>query len=440
MRRPLAKPTTRRALLAGATLLGLAAGVAGAQGPGPSTQLPPGVGPAYEPVTPIPYGLPGASGPAPTVPYPAPPAPTVPSTGRPAGAPPTAAVTPGPAFDSSGIRSVPPTAAFNPSFAPEPFAARGGEGFAIADNVGYIDSAIIRSRFRLRYDSAYDNNRPDRAEFFYPKCGCFGNVANFLSPNGTFNAAYARAHGYDPRALGPQHPTRPGGNPGESRVDYQELSPYLEYAANAKTSGFIEMPVRFINPTLNNNAYGWSDMNLGFKRALVANPNQFYTFQFRTYVPTGSGERGLGTNHPSLEPAFLVFQRLTDRLYLNGEIRDWIPVHATDFAGNVLRYGVGLTYNMVLTEHLRVAPVSEFVGWSVLSGKKLDPGVGPVSAAHDTIVNAKIGLRIALGNYTQAGGGSALNDRQSLYFGYGRALTGDHWYKDILRVEYNRYF
>ena len=116
------------------------------------------------------------------------------------------------------------------------------------------------------------------------------------------------------------------------------------------TSGFIEVPARFLNPTLNRNTYGFSDINLGFKHAFVAEPDRFYTFQFRTYVPTGSGERGLGTNHASLEPAFLVFQRLSDRLYFSGELRDWIPVHGSDFAGNVLRYGAGLAYNVVLTD------------------------------------------------------------------------------------------
>ncbi|MBV8607041.1 MAG: hypothetical protein JO034_06230, partial [Singulisphaera sp.] len=46
----------------------------------------------------------------------------------------------------------------------------------------------------------------------------------------------------------------------------------------------------------------------------------------------------------------------------------------------------------------------------------------------------------ALGNYSQSGGGSALNDRHSLYVGYGHAITGDHWYKDMLRLEYNFWF
>src|SRR5205823_11518088 len=134
----------------------------------------------------------------------------------------------------------------------------------------------IRSRFRQRSDSAYDLNRPDRAEFFYPECGCFGNIENFAqflsvtNVNGrpVLNGVnVARQNGYDPRALGPQHPRHfPGAaGGGESRVDYQEISSYLEVAANRTTSGFIELPARFINPRLNANAYGFSDLNMGFK-------------------------------------------------------------------------------------------------------------------------------------------------------------------------------
>lgn len=346
-------------------------------------------------------------------------------------------------------------------FSPGQSAALGGDTVAIGDNAGYIDSAIIRTRFRQRYDSAYDLNRPDRAEFFYPKCGCFGNVQNFAQFLSIGNAGgmpvlngipAARRAGFDPRASGPQHPgNRPraaGG--GESRIDYQEIASYLEIAVNRKTSGFVEVPARFLNPTLNRNTYGFSDINLGFKHAFVAEPDRFYTFQFRTYVPTGVGERGLGTNHASLEPGFLVFQRLSDRLYFSGELRDWIPIHASDFGGNVLRYGAGLAYNLVLSDSLRIAPVNEFVGWTVLSGKQLNPGsadpniivpnAGPVSAVGETIVNYKIGLRVGLGSYNNPGGGSGLNDRHSLYFGYGRAITGEHWYRDMVRVEYNFWF
>jgi hypothetical protein len=330
------------------------------------------------------------------------------------------------------------------ALAPGEFGAGGGGTYALAATDGYLDSAIIRSRFRIRYDAAYENNNPDRAEFIYAKCGCFNNPALAFSEDPRIRALYDR------RALGPSHPnSRPGAaGGGESRVDFQEVVPYLEYAPVPWFSGFIEMPARFINPQLNANAYGWSDLNLGFKYAFIANPNQYLTFQFRTYVPTGGSERGLGTNHASLEPGLLYFQRLGDRLLLSAELRDWIPVHATDFGGNVLRYGIGLAYNVVETSNVRVAPVAEFVGWSILSGKQTTV-TGPesdfpnnfiIESATDTIVNAKFGVRIGLGDYLNPGGGSNLNDRHSLYIGYGRSLTGPHWYRNILRAEYSFWF
>jgi hypothetical protein len=351
-----------------------------------------------------------------------------------------------------GAGAAPAYASLGSAFTPGAFGTGAAGTVAIADNVGYIDSAIIRSRIRVRYDSAYDFNSPDKAEFFYAKCGCFANPKNFLT-NGMFIPKNAFAMGYDPHARGPQHfPIVPPANPAFSRgftgdpsINYQELATYLEYAPVRNFSSFIELPARFLNPTLVPNYYGFSDLNLGFKYAFVAQPNEYYTFQFRTYVPTGAPDRGLGTGHPTLEPALLVFQRLTDRLYFSGEFRDWIPVDGSNFAGNILRYGAGLTYNIVLTSRFRVAPVNEVVGWSILGGKELVPNPSQFggivkSVGGQCIVNEKIGLRFGLGNYNQPGGGSALNDRHSLYVGYGQAMTGDHWYKHDLRVEYNFWF
>ena len=113
-------------------------------------------------------------------------------------------------------------------------------------------------------------------------------------------------------------------------------------------------------------------MNLGFKYALVACPDQFFTFQFRVYVPTGDSDQGLGTRHASFEPALLLFQRLSDRLFLHAELRDWIPIRGTDFAGNILRYGLGLSYNAIETDSMRIAPVGEVVGWTLLDGTETD--------------------------------------------------------------------
>jgi hypothetical protein len=258
-------------------------------------------------------------------------------------------------------------------------------------SVGYIDSAIPISQLRLRFDAAYDFERPSRAEFFYAQ-------------------------------------TKPGG-PGlplpEKKIDYQDISTYLELAANPWLSGFVEVPVRFLNPEVNTNTAGLADMNAGFKLAFLQTCATTATFQLRTYVPTGAASRGLGTRHVSLEPALLVDRRLGEHWLVEGELRYWAPAGGTDFAGDVIRYGVGVS-RAFGTESLRISPVVELVAWTVLSGKEpfvAPDAIGSTSAAGDTIVNGKLGVRMALGSWGD------------VYAGYGRALTGTTWYKDIFRVE-----
>src|SRR5947208_803359 len=81
----------------------------------------------------------------------------------------------------------------------------------------------------------------------------------------------------------------------------------------------------------------------------------------------------------------------------------------------------GLGYTAYNSGNFFVMPLAEVLGWSVLSGQEFNPNTGgAVSAAGDTIVNGKLGVR--------AGG-----QRQDFYVGYGRALTGERWYQDIWR-------
>jgi hypothetical protein len=302
---------------------------------------------------------------------------------------------PGPTEAGGGVAATAET-----TFASLGAGAGVGASVALAAPGGYIDNAVPKTMFRLRYDAAYDDNRPDRAEFFYPKCGCFGGKA-------------------------------PGPPLAETSVDYQDISAYLELAYANRFSGFVEVPVRFLNPERNRDFTGIGDMNAGFKWAFVASEARFLTFQLRTYIPTGDAFRGLGTRHVSLEPALLANQWLTDRLVIEGELRDWIPINGTDFAGNVIRYGVGLGYEIVQRQALRVVPIAEFVGWTVLGGKELAVAgtqSSTLDASGNTIVNSKLGVR------TYFGSG---ND---LYVGWGHSLTGTRWYKDIVRVEYRYCF
>ena len=60
------------------------------------------------------------------------------------------------------------------------------------------------------------------------------------------------------------------------------------------------------------------------------------------------------------------------------------------------------------------APLIEFVGWTVLSGlQEVTPGNNQ-SAKGDTIVNMKVGMVFALGDYISREGLPPLNDRLNL--------------------------
>lgn len=270
----------------------------------------------------------------------------------------------------------------------------------VADSgVGYIDTALIGSRWRLRYDTTFNNVKPSRAEFFWP--------------------------------VG--QPLGPGPGP-ETSVDYQDLTAYTEWAPHKRFSLFAELGYRFVDPELNADADGIGDTNGGFRWAIQQNECATTTIQFRGYFPTGDGSQGLGTDHYSLEPALLMYRQLTPRLALELELRDWFALDGTDdFAGNVLRYGAGVSYwfNKEGSQPLR--GIVELVGWTVLDGMTafLPAAAGPgliEDAAGDTIVNLKVGVRWQF------------NPCYDLYAGYGTPLTDETWYDHVARLELRRTF
>jgi hypothetical protein len=257
--------------------------------------------------------------------------------------------------------------------------------------VGYIDDAIPGTYARFRYDDAYNNNRPSRAEYFYAAPQPFGpGFADFVG-----------------------------------KITYQEYTMYLEYAFQPRFSVFIDGGIRALEPQLDVGTSGFGDMNMGFKYAMIYEPDQVMTFQLRTYVPTGDVHDGLSTGHVSIEPGLLYYRQLSSKLRAEAEFLCWVPIGGTDFAGEVLQYGLGLSYGAHRKQGFWLCPVVEAVGWTVLSGKQAT-GPSPLdveSAAGDDILNIKAGFRVGSG------------DRTNVYIGYGRALTGDVWYTDILRVE-----
>jgi hypothetical protein len=288
----------------------------------------------------------------------------------------------------------------------------------LADSAtGYIDNAIIGSQIRFRFDSGFGVNAPDRAEFFYGKCGCFRS----LPPS---NPAF------DPNAPGP-------GNDGQIETDlyFQELRLDGEYAVKDRLSVFAEIPARAIEPKVVSRAAGLSDIRAGFKGGIIATDDTALTAQLRAYVPTGDARQGLGTNHWSLEPELLYHQKIGDGAFsIAGQTGIWIPTGGSagvptassdKFSGSVFNYGFGGSYYLVDTPRIRIAPVIELVGWRVLGGFETLPlPTGPIKADGTNIVNVKIGTRIDSG-----GPGS-------FYIGFGRAVTDAVWYQDIVRAEY----
>ncbi len=288
---------------------------------------------------------------------------------------------------------------------------------------GYIDNAVVGSQIRVRVDAEFDFANPDRAEFLYGKCGCYANL-NSNNPD------------YDPNAPGP-------GPAIAKSVNLQEVRFNAEYAPVQRLSLFVDIPERTIQFTSDDpsspitNRTGFGDVEAGFKFALLASDSRYLTFQARAYFPTGVAERGLGTGHYSFEPSLLYQQNLFsekfgDRWTLSSQFGDWHPTNGAaglptnspqSFAGDILIYGLGSGYDVVSTESYRVTPVLEFVGWSVLSGF-----VTPGGAANTTIVNLKIGVR------------TTIHDHNSIYIGYGHALTNVTWYENLLRLEYRYVF
>jgi hypothetical protein len=300
-----------------------------------------------------------------------------------------------------------------PTTAPD-FGAR-GRGADVGPTTGmngYIENAAPTSMARLRFDSLYNSNRPDRGNFFYAK----------------------------PTALRQQGQREAIGVPLQERnVSYQELTVTGEYAFTRRFSAFFDLPVRFINPDINANDSGLGDIGFGGKYAVVYNPCRIVSLFLRFQAPAGRISTGLGNGNWWIEPGVLYLEQLTEKWQLFGEFRFMAPLGVrTDFTGNLLRYGLGTSYVIAQGRWGYVAPVVEVVGWTVLSGKETNvDSQMPVGASGDTIVNAKVGLRVGLGTPVL---GTAYPTRSDLYIGYGRALTGEVWYKDLLRVEFRRFF
>lgn len=288
--------------------------------------------------------------------------------------------------------------------------------------VGYVDDSTIESSVRVRYDLGFDVGAPDRAEFFYGKCGCYRGLP-------TDHPAY------DPDAAGP--------GPGIlTSLDFRQFNVTGQFGIlNDNASLFFDLPIRTISPQSfvpDTGTFGGStgigDIRIGAKASVFRRESTQVTVQAQASLPSGDSLKGLGTDHGTFEPSLLYHEQVSDRLGVEAEFGEvfaiggsaGIPTAGPDkFSGNVLYYGIGPNFVVYETPRATFAPVLELVGWHVLSGFQTLT-LGPADGVN--IVNLKIGGRVGLSN------GS------SIYVGYGKALTDAKWYDDIVRFEYRMGF
>ncbi len=252
--------------------------------------------------------------------------------------------------------------------------------------VSFIDSALPRNIVGLRFEGDYNNPQPTRATYLFAKGG-------FPLP--------------------------------ETNVNTLQLTSSAEFAFTPWFSVFLEAPYRWVSPEVNSYQNGTGDINYGFKLCSWSSDSLIATILFRVYQPTASSP-SLGTGHWTLEPGLLAAYQISPTWHLEGECRYWTPLGGSDFSGDLLRYGIGLSYG-TKKPGFWFAPVGECVGWSILGGKSMLTSAADSfiiqNTGGETIVNAYFGMRVGYGQ------------NLDFYLGYGRSLTGDFWNRDTYRFE-----
>lgn len=251
--------------------------------------------------------------------------------------------------------------------------------------------------FQIRMDSAYNQENPDRAEYFWARIG----------------------------TLGPPLP--------ETTVDYQEMRFHLE-VGGPKFTTTTEYPIRSLDPTFNGNTTGYGDMTVATK-LLVYDGENFQIAQWnKIYTPSGLARRGLGTGHVSIEPGFLFRYKYSDLTFLHGEIKFWIPIPGDpNHSGEILKMGAGLSHVLHETDAFAIIPTFELIGWAVLDGLEtpfLLPAVvlPGVEIDPESILNIQPGVRFVM----DGGGGIGLFE---LGVSGGFAVTQNHWYESLMRLD-----
>jgi hypothetical protein len=266
---------------------------------------------------------------------------------------------------------------------------------AVANAGLFIDHARPRSTMMFRYDSGVNLILPDRAEFFWSRIG------------------------------------QKGPGQAERSVNYNDLILSNEIAAG-NFGLVIEQSYRQQDAEVNGRVSGFGDMRIATKSMLIDCELLQCTFQFKTYIPIGNFNRGLGIGHVALEPSFLTALKITPDTYLESQYSQWIPVGGTSgFEGNVLHIHQSLNHLWWRKKSLQFITTWEYQAYIFQNGQftlpaDLQPGGDLVTARAN---------REAY-HYTGPGARLVVCDKYDVGVGATFALSDDHFAEQLYRVEF----
>jgi len=199
-----------------------------------------------------------------------------------------------------------------------------------------LDTAIGTPHIGMRFHADYGLSAPDRAGYYWA-----------------------------PHPLGPQTPPPPRV---ESNVDALDVVLRMELG-NEKMMLLTQYSMRSINPELNRNTTGVGDMVIGAKALMVDGKRLKVASVFRTYLPTGVQERGLGIGLTALEPGALARYCVSPRTYLFGEMKYWTPLGGVSgISGDVLTTGMAISTIARESDVYAIIPTLEVRTLSFLFG------------------------------------------------------------------------
>ena len=160
------------------------------------------------------------------------------------------------------------------------------------------------------------NHVPDRAEFFYAKCGCYRDLA---ATNPALRPRRRRAgSGHRHRPAFPAAVCR--------RANRRSRRTVLGASASCRCGGCSRSP-SWLAPAASPNQGGIGDIRAGREAGVRRHRGGDRHGEGADSLPDRRRAcNGLGTDHASIEPAFLLRNDLTPKVTLESQFGVWLPV------------------------------------------------------------------------------------------------------------------